>query len=461
MNEEGWQLTEAEKKNLRDQWVKFKAWQQWLRSMPDQEPVMRETIRPKGASNLFIYRLPILNCEELTQRWFHQRNKTFKQNFADYVSQLYSILIAAEVQEDGTLNKESAGVELYSPDLKKINRNYADFNEVLFRDGWLDLLELHDADEKKCRKYAVPLEIARKGIEKVFLSEEEKAKVIKSIRVSTKPDTTKRKLNAVCQYYASELKRTKISTKALEQWEAEVGEFRELYPRVARHRAGKFDLKINAKEGRLYSIYLYAPKIFRRLLRWQGKHEMIEGDVAASHFHFLLAEMTDAKEREQMKRDLISSDPYLEMCSHPKDATREELKASSHQFKYGSRSKKHRKKLSDYDWLEERLRKRNVLYRQGVFFRHLAKKYPRFAETMAAKKIFGANQRSQFACEIMRREAKVMVQLVGRQCMAEKLVYLPIHDGFLTLPKHYDRVCEVITDIFQREVGSVPKIRRK
>lgn len=461
MNEEGWQLTETEKTKLRVKLAWFREWQQWLRSIPDQEPVMRRTIRPKGSSNLFIYRLPVLNCEELTRRWFHRRNKTFKRNFAEYVSQLYSILIAAEVQEDGTLNKESVGVELYSPDLKKINRNYADFNKVLFRDGWLDLLEVHDADEKKCRKYAAPLELCRKGIEKVFLSEEEKARVIKSIRVSTKPDTTKRKLNAVCQYYVGELKRTKISTKALEHWETELGKFRELYPRVVRHQAGKFDLKINAKEGRLYSIYLYAPKIFRRFMRWKGKHEMIEGDVAASHFHFLLAEMTDAKEREQMKRDLVSSDPYPEMCSNPAGVSREELKASSHKFKYGSRSKKHRKRMTDYDWFEQRMKKQNVLYRQGVFFRHLAKKYPRFAETMAAKRIFGYKQRSRFSCEIMRREAKVMVQLVGRQCMAEKLVYLPIHDGFLTLPKHYDRVCEVIADIFQREVGSVPKIRRK
>jgi hypothetical protein len=54
-----------------------------------------------------------------------------------------------------------------------------------------------------------------------------------------------------------------------------------------------------------------------------------------------------------------------------------------------------------------------------------------------------------------------MVQEVGRRCLTEELVYLPVHDGFMTLPEHYDRICEIVTECFQKETGSVPKIKRK
>jgi len=61
----------------------------------------------------------------------------------------------------------------------------------------------------------------------------------------------------------------------------------------------------------------------------------------------------------------------------------------------------------------------------------------------------------------MKKESKVVVEMVGRRCMAEKLVYLPVHDGFMTLPEHYDRICEIVTESFKEETGSVPKIKRK
>lgn len=108
-----------------------------------------------------------------------------------------------------------------------------------------------------------------------------------------------------------------------------------------------------------------------------------------------------------------------------------------------------------------RRRKRTILYREGLFFRNISKRYPKFADTMAKMRILGPNQKSKFACDIMKRESEVMVQMVGRKCMREKLVYLPIHDGFLTLPRHYDRVCEIVTESFLATTGSKPFIRRK
>jgi hypothetical protein len=45
--------------------------------------------------------------------------------------------------------------------------------------------------------------------------------------------------------------------------------------------------------------------------------------------------------------------------------------------------------------------------------------------------------------------------------MTEGLVYLPVHDGFLTLPEHFDAVSAIVRDCFREAVGSTPKIRKK
>ena len=44
---------------------------------------------------------------------------------------------------------------------------------------------------------------------------------------------------------------------------------------------------------------------------------------------------------------------------------------------------------------------------------------------MSKKVITHKKHRSQFSCDVMKRESKVMIDMVGEQCMKEKLVYLP------------------------------------
>ena len=69
--------------------------------------------------------------------------------------------------------------------------------------------------------------------------------------------------------------------------------------------------------------------------------------------------------------------------------------------------------------------------------------------------------RRDYAFAVMKRKAKVMVHRVGTRCMSEGLVYLPIHDGFLTLPHQFDRVCGLVVEAFRAETGTTPRIRRK
>ena len=446
-------LTDSKQKKLQESLVIFREWKKFISSIPDRDPVLISSKRPVGSSGVFIYRLSGLDYHQLSDRLFKKRKKDFKKRFVEYLTQLFSILIESELLPDGSLTTDSIGTEVYSLDLKKISRNYSDFNDVLIRDGFLHVLGLHQKGER-CRTYGVPRELLRKGIEKVFLSDDEKRTLVKTIRVEDGPDKTSPNLSTVCRYYSDLIKRTTILTSDFDRLEIELGRFRDLYPKVIRHQDGKLDLKLGPKEGRLYSVYLYAPKEFRGLLRFDGTKPMVEGDVGGSHFHFLLGKMTDPVEREQMKKDLLSPDSYRSMCGNSLGVKREDLKKSSHSFKYGNRVTKSFP-MTDYEWSKV------VPYKEGLFYRHLSKKYPVFTDTMSKMKISHKKHRSDFSCEIMRRESDVMVQTVGRRCQSENLVYLPIHDGFLTLPEHYDRVCEIVVESFQGSTGSTPRIKRK
>lgn len=147
-------LTEPSRKKLRQKWNDLREWRTLLRSVPDRQPVIKRPIRPTGSSGLFVYRLSALDYEQAAARWFPDRNKTFRRNFTDYVSQLFSILIESELHPDETLIAEPDGKEIHSWDLKKISRNYADHNEELVRRGFLNVLGLHENRKKKkiCRK---------------------------------------------------------------------------------------------------------------------------------------------------------------------------------------------------------------------------------------------------------------------------------------------------------------------
>jgi hypothetical protein len=269
-----------------------------------------------------------------------------------------------------------------------------------------------------------------------------------------KADKTTSSPPEVVKGFISTLKKTKIKMSDVLKLEIEAGRFVKLYPSAVRFIAGKYDANIGEKDGRFHANYTYAPSEFRSLMRYGGRQRFVEGDVAACHFHFLLDEMTDADERSAMVKDLATADPYLEMCGHPAGVRREDLKQSSHIFKFGSR-RDVRRFLSDFEAIKV------VPYRDGLFYRHISVKYPRFAEEMASKRITHKIHKTKYACAVMRREAAVLVHAVGRQCDEEGLVYLPVHDGFLTLPRHYDRVCEIVCAAFQAAAGSRPRLRGK
>ena len=442
------------KKTLQKKWDDHRAKKRWMDQFKDRTPVLIDSKKEKEETGVYFLRPDILDYTQMAQKHFSERNKTFNENFVWYSSQFLSQLIQAELGEEDALKEVEQSKEIYSLNLKKINRNYSLFNEVLISESILEVHSLHDADDGKCIEYGIDKNLLKKGVRRRYLSKDEVSRLATESSDGDGPDKTRRARPKVVDYFLKILKRTTVPVRDLEELEVEAGRFKRLLPCVRRFQRGKFDAMISPTEGRFHANYTYAPSEFRGLMRYGRGTKFVEGDVAACHFHFLLDEMTDADERKKMVEDLAAVDPYLEMCGRPAGVSRDELKQSSHLFKFGTRTDV-RRFVRDYDAFNM------VPYREQLFYRHLSAMYPVFAKAMASKPITHAKHRSDYACAVMRREAKVMVHRVGTRCMAEGLVYLPIHDGFLTLPHQFDRVCEIVVEEFREDTGTAPRIRRK
>lgn len=436
----------------------LKKWKVYFDTIPPQSELIQPTSRPVGSTGVFLLTPSAIDLKVFEKELLKKGNATVRRNFRRYLTHLYSTLVDRSILPDGTLGRPPGGIQLHSKRLKAINRNYAAFHRALMKHGLLDLESLHNNDPKrgkvKCRSFNIPPEIASKGFKRSFLSQREKKDFIKTIRVSREPDETDIDGDPVLNYVASILRRTSIDEVAFENLEIEAERFCRIYQSADRLKKRKIDLRRNETDHRLSSGYLYAPKEFRTLMRLDRKFPFVEGDVSACHFHFLLGKMTDPKEREQMKADLLSLDPYLTMCGNPVGVSREALKQNSHKFKYGNR-------VLNFWGMTDLEASKAIKYEDQLFFRHISTRYPVFAEAMAAEYVRHKSHRSRFACAVMQAEARVMVQAVGERCRTESLIYLPVHDGFMTLPEHYDRICEIVTDCFRNETGSVPQIKRK
>lgn len=447
-------MTEEIKKTLKAKWLKLSAQKKWLDTFPDKNPVLISSKKGKGKTGVYFLRPSILDYRQMAEDLLADRNRTIKENFVWYCRQFISLLIEQKLTEDEVLDDLDKGKETYSLNLKKINRNYSQFNDLLIGENILEVTSLHDTEEGKCIEYQIDHKILKKGICREYLSKIELARLVEVAGGKNKADKTTSSPPEVVKGFISTLKKTKIKMSDVLKLEIEAGRFVKLYPSAVRFIAGKYDANIGEKDGRFHANYTYAPSEFRSLMRYGGRQRFVEGDVAACHFHFLLDEMADPDERAGMVKDLATADPYLEMCGHPAGVRREDLKQSSHIFKFGSR-RDFRRFVSVYETTKVEP------YRKGLFYRHLSAKYPRFAEEIASKPITHKIHKTKYACAVMRREAAVMVHTVGRQCDEEGLVYLPVHDGFLTLPHQYERVCEVVMEAFLAATGSVPRLRRK
>lgn len=448
-------MSENIKKILKKKWQKIQAQKKWLKNFPDQNPVLVQSKKEKHKTGVYFLKPYILDYRQMAANLLKDRNKTIKQNFVWYCLVFLSTLVEKSLSdEDEILSDEEKETQIYSLNLKKLNRNYSLFNDLLLKEGILEFIDQYDADEGKCISYGICTDFIFKGVCREYLSKSELKRLINGVRLQNLPDKTSSNNPDVVKKFIGTLEKTKINKTDLLKLEIEAGRFVTLYRYALRFMSGKYDAKIGKNDGRCHANYTYAPSEFRSLMRYGGKQAFVEGDVAACHFHFLLDEMADPDERSAMLADLAATDPYLAMCGNPAGVKRADLKQSSHIFKFGSRR-------DVRIFVSDNKATKIVPYRKGLFYRYISAKYPHFAEFMARKRITHKIHKKEYACALMKREAGVMVHAVGTRCAAEGLIYLPVHDGFLTLPRHYDQVCEIVGEAYRAASGSVPRIRRK
>lgn len=88
----------------------------------------------------------------------------------------------------------------------------------------------------------------------------------------------------------------------------------------------------------------------------------------------------------------------------------------------------------------------------------IAKVAPNFARLVRSIDINGKYARSEFACLHMQWEAVMMVDRMLPWAAENKLVYLPVHDGWMTIPEHAAQITEKVKALWLEHCEMTPKV---
>lgn len=86
---------------------------------------------------------------------------------------------------------------------------------------------------------------------------------------------------------------------------------------------------------------------------------------------------------------------------------------------------------------------------------------PDFAVAVRSAAVYGKKERSKFACLNMKIEAAIMVDKMLDWASSTNTVYFPIHDGWMTIPGHGDRVAAQAQKLWHNEFGMTPHITKE
>jgi hypothetical protein len=248
-------MSESIKKILKQKWQKLQAQKKWLKNFPDQNPVLVQSKKAKNKTGVYFLKPYILDYRQMAEDLLKDRNKTIKENFVWYCCHFLSMLIEQELEKNDILESSNQKQEIYSLNLKKINRNYSLFNDLLIAENILEVHSLHDADEGKCIEYGIYTEIIKKGVCREYLSKDEVKRLKNEAKPSSSPDKTKSNAPVVVKHFVDTLKQMAIKETELDLLEVEAGRYQRLYPLVMRFIAGKYDASIGENEGRFHANY--------------------------------------------------------------------------------------------------------------------------------------------------------------------------------------------------------------
>jgi hypothetical protein len=205
---------------------------------------------------------------------------------------------------------------------------------------------------------------------------------------------------------------------------------------------------------RLSSIYIQLASKWRKCLRWQG-HELEEYDISCCHAPMWINIFATGKEKELLK-DSYEKGKFYDLFMSD-GVSRKRRKEEFQSWINGDR----------YDVLRTGVKGRFTTTKTlKKFGSHpldaiVGQVTPDFARAVRSAPVNGKKGRSEFACLNMKAEAAIMVDLMLDWASGTNTVYLPIHDGWMTVPEHGDRITAQVKKLWHREFGMTPNVTKK
>ena len=210
----------------------------------------------------------------------------------------------------------------------------------------------------------------------------------------------------------------------------------------------------SAKNGRISTRYINLPSRWRKHLSFKGV-KLDEYDISSCHAAIWISQFAvDASEKQILKNAFEDGSFYDLFVGD--GVSRSYVKKQFLSWINGDRGYS---KEIEVDGVKKRV------FKPKKFGSHpldkiIAQVAPNFARTVRAIDINGKYARSKFACLHQEWEAAIMVDQMLQWAEQNKLVYLPVHDGWMTIPDHADQISEKVRALWLKHSGMTPKVVR-
>ena len=192
---------------------------------------------------------------------------------------------------------------------------------------------------------------------------------------------------------------------------------------------GDFGLSYGTDSKRLYHRVVLMPSEGRQNL----KHfylPLIEYDVKSCHPFFLLSLFTSPEESRRYFHMLIHDDIYTLAGSSAGNINRVKLKKDFMRVMNAS--------YKSEAWLKTK-----------DVFRFFESQFPVFTQSVLSK-------RTDLAIYLQNLEASMLVQKLGVFCMKNNLFWVPMHDGWISIPGDGDKIQDQASKIISSIIGFDP-----
>ena len=206
------------------------------------------------------------------------------------------------------------------------------------------------------------------------------------------------------------------------------------------------------KNGRISTRYISLPSRWRKHLLLNGV-KIQEYDISSCHAAIWISKFAKDLSEKQILKNAFEDGRFYDLFTSDR-ASRNYVKKQFLSWINGDRG--YSKEI------EEDGQKKRVFVAKK-FGSHpldeiIAKVAPNFARLVRSIDIHGKYARSEFACLHQEWEAAIMVDMMLQWAEKNKLVYLPVHDGWLTIPEHAEQITEKVKALWLEHCEMKPKV---